>query len=74
MRLNLIDVSISSYFSINNYPKRLHIIKQANELVDVIGYIESAHIGGKDDSINRVMDSEYYRNSKSGQNYIREYD
>ena len=40
-RLNLIDGSISSYYSILNYPEQIYLIKQANKLASVIGYIET---------------------------------
>ena len=43
--LNLIDASISSYFSIINSPERLDMIKQANKLVSVLGNIESDRLG-----------------------------
>ena len=45
--LNLIDGSISSYFSILNSPERICMIKQANELASVLCDIESDCLGSK---------------------------
>ena len=39
LRMNLIDISVSSYLSILKYPKRLHMINQENDLVAVLGDI-----------------------------------
>eukprot|EP00957_Ditylum_brightwellii_P108051 8243527-Ditylum_brightwellii.AAC.1 len=39
-RLNMIDACISSWFSVLNSKDRLVLIKQANELVKVLGEIE----------------------------------
>ena len=44
-KLKLINGSISSYWSIFNSSERLHIINQEDELVDVIGDIESEGLG-----------------------------
>ena len=46
-RMNIIDGSISSYSSILNSPKRLHMIKKANELAYVICDIWSGRLGAK---------------------------
>ena len=46
-RLNLFDGYISSYCSIINSPKRLCMIKQANELASVICDIETDRLGAK---------------------------
>ena len=46
-RLNIIDGSISSYFSIFSSPERLHMIKQANMLASVLCDIESSRLGEK---------------------------
>ena len=64
-RLNLIDDSISSYCSILNYPKRLNMIKKADELASGICDIESDCLGEKEDSRKRAMDSEYQSKKKS---------
>ena len=45
LRMSLIDISVSSYFSILNYPKRRHMINQETDLVAVIGDIEYDRLG-----------------------------
>ena len=46
-RFNLIDGSISSYCSIINSPKYIYTTKKTNNLVAVLGDIESNRLGGK---------------------------
>ena len=46
-RLDLIDGYISSYFSILNYPKRLDLINQTNQLAYVLGDINYERLGLK---------------------------
>ena len=45
MSMNLTDISVSSYFSILNYPKRRHMINQETDLVAVLGDIEYDRLG-----------------------------
>ena len=54
-RLNLIDGSISSYSSILNSTKRLHMIKQANDLASVLCDLESDHLGEKEGRKKNLM-------------------
>ena len=63
--LKLIDGYISSYCYILNSPKRLCMIKQANELASVICDIESGRLGSKEDRKQRVVGEEYQRKKKS---------
>ena len=56
---------ISSYCYIINYPKRLHMIKQANNLASVLCDIEYDRLGEKLDRKKRAMDAEDQRNYKS---------
>ena len=44
-KLKIIDGSISSYCSIINSPKRIHMIKQANKFASVLCDIESDRLG-----------------------------
>ena len=63
-RLNLIDGSISIYCSILYSPKRLCMIKQANDLASVLCDIESGRIGGNDDMKKMFMDAEDHSKNK----------
>ena len=63
-RLNIIDGYISSYCSILNSPKHLHMIKQANKLASVICDIESDRLLEKEERKKRVTYAEYQRKKK----------
>ena len=67
LSLNIIDGSISSYFSILNSPKRLHMIKQANKLASVLCDIEYDRLGAKEDRNKIAMEEEDHRKNKSEQ-------
>ena len=54
--LNLIYGSISSYFSVMNFPKLLDMIKQTNNLVYVLVNIKSGRLGAKDERNKRVVE------------------
>ena len=73
-RLNIIDGSISSYFFILNSPERLHMIRQANELMSVLCDKEYDRLGAKEDTKKREMEAEGHRNKKSEQKQMRDDD
>ena len=72
--MNIIDGSISSYCSILNSTKRIHIIKQANELASVLYDIESDRLGSKEDRKKRSMEAEDQSKKKYGHKQMRDDD
>ena len=71
-RLNLIDGSISSYYSILNSPKQLRMIKQANELASVLCDIEPDRIWEKEERKKRATEEEDQRKNKYNQKNMRD--
>ena len=72
--LNIIDGYISSYCSILNSPRRLHMIKQAKELASVLCDIQSDRLGTKEDRKKIEMEAEDQGGNKYEQNHIRDDD
>ena len=58
IRLNFIDVYISSYCSIINLPERLEHIRQANKLASVLCDLESDHTRKNEDKKKRAIEAE----------------